>query len=65
MEKPRDVGWVVSHPHVVDRNTSGERDPSPRPDHPVQDSSNRKISPDNFWLYKPRGVGAAEETAGF
>ena len=34
----------------IRRNTSGVRDPSPRPDHPAQGSSTRKISPHNFWL---------------
>ena len=31
-------------------DTSGVRHPSRRPDHPVQGSRTRKISPPNFWL---------------
>ena len=45
-------GW--SHIYVwwikIGRDILGARDPSPRPDHPAQGSSDRKISPHNFWL---------------
>ena len=43
-----------SHIHVwwikIRRDTLGARDPSPKPDHPAQGSSARKINPRNFWL---------------
>ena len=39
------VWWIK-----IRRDTSGVRDPSPRPDHTAQVSSIRKINPYNFWL---------------
>ena len=58
-----------SHTHLwwikIRRDISQLRDPSPIPDHTAPGSSARKISPHNFWLLKPVGVGVAEETAGF
>ena len=44
---------LVPNPHVEDmkwRDILGARDPSSTPDHPVQGSSARKISPHNFGL---------------
>ena len=45
---------AVPHPRMVDKNWDGylrsEGDPKPRPDHPAQGSSSKKISPHNFWL---------------
>ena len=62
------VKWAVPHSLVVNKNQEGyhgsERsNPNPRPDHTTQSSSTRKLDPHNFWLRKPLGVGAAEETA--
>ena len=58
-----------SHIHMwwikIRRDTLGLRDPSHRPDHLAQDSSDREISPHNFWLYKPVGLGVVEEIVGF
>ena len=43
-----------SHTHLlwikIRRDTSGAKDPSPRPDRSVQGSSAGKMSPHNFWL---------------
>ena len=59
---------LVPNSRVVDikgRYISRVRDPTPIPDHLGQGFSARKISPCNFWLKKPVGVGSAKETAGF
>ena len=53
---------LVPHPHVVDKNL-GVRIPSPTPGPPAQGSSDRKISPHNFWLQKPAGIESVEETS--
>ena len=54
MQRDLEMWDGQSHIHVwwieVRRDTSGARDPSPRPDYPAQDSNTRKISPHNFWL---------------
>ena len=39
------VWWIK-----IRRDTLGVRDPVLTPDHPVQGSSARKITPYNFWL---------------
>ena len=55
-EVQRDVDtWNgQSHTHVqwinIGRDTLGVRDTSPRPYHPTQGSSTKKVSPYNFWL---------------
>ena len=44
------------------RDTSGVRDPKPKPVQPaVQGSRTRKINHCNFWPYKPVGVRVAEK----
>ena len=51
-EMHRDAEWAVP-PHMVDKNWEQylrSEDPSPTPDHPAKGSSDRKISPHNFWL---------------
>ena len=40
------------------------RSPRPTSGPPAQDSSARKISPHNFWLWKPAGIELVEEAAG-
>ena len=47
------------------RDISEARDPSSITDHPAQGSSARKVSPHNFWLQTPVGVGVVEETSRF
>ena len=68
-QRGMDMWDRLSHTHVwwikIRRDTLGVRDRSPTPDHPAQGSSAGKINPHNFWLWKPVGVGVAEETAGF
>ena len=46
------VWWIK-----LRRDTLGARDSSPSPDHTVQGSSARKISPHNFWIWTPMEVG--------
>ena len=65
LKKPHSSRWVggmegvetknglVPNPCVVDikqKDISGARDLSPTPDHPVQGSSDKKVSLHNFWL---------------
>ena len=53
MQRDMEIGMVVPHPQVVDKNgrdTLGARDPSRSPDHPAEGPSTRKISSHNFWL---------------
>ena len=60
-------GW--SHKQVwwlkIGRDMLEVNDSSPRPECTAQGSTAGKINPHNFWLYKPVGLGVAEETAGF
>ena len=45
------VWWIK-----IGRDTSGARDPRPRPDHPAQGFSTRKVNPHNFWLKNQWGL---------
>ena len=54
------VGWIK-----IRRDTLGANDPSPRPDRATQVPSFGKRKPHNFWLEKPVGVVAMEESAGY
>ena len=54
--------------HVVDkkigRDILGVRSYSPKPGHPAQGSSARKVSPLYFWMQNPAGIELMEETSG-
>ena len=67
MRRAGGTGW--SHIQVwwikIGRDTSETNSASPRPDHPSQGSNIRKVSPHNFWLQTPVGVGVVEETSRF
>ena len=63
-----DAEQAVPHQYVVDKNQEGhlkskESQPHTRPPSPGFQFQEDKSH--NFWLEKPVGVGAAEETVGF
>ena len=61
MGAPTIAVWRIQ----IGKDTCGASNPSPRPDCTAQGSSAGEILPPKFWLYKPVGVRAVEETAGF
>ena len=51
MGGPTPTWWIK-----IGMDTLGTRDPCPTPDHPAQGSSASKC-PNNFWIWRPVGLG--------